>query len=129
MLNFIKDLIITSERGQFQCPLCNKIGNFILPIYHQEKTEISNITIEDFDWIDWICTETERGIKRELSKDDDIIHNNLNDDQNNSTLTTTTTTTTTTPPSTNNSSNNNNNDIDIDVDLDQYEREIIEDLR
>jgi hypothetical protein len=80
------DLIISPDRGQFQCPLCNKIGNFLLPIYdldkekakdgHEKNDEMEATDEKGVSWIDWILTETERvttaaehdrGKKRELS--------------------------------------------------------------
>jgi hypothetical protein len=69
------DLILTPDRGQFQCPLCNKIGNFLLPIYQLDKSTVgsaigaSEEQKESSSWMDWILTDTERGKKRELSKE------------------------------------------------------------
>jgi hypothetical protein len=80
-------LIISPDRGQFQCPLCNKIGNFLLPIRDAEKEKLSlkcgDEMSDGLSWVDWILTDTEmvtattatpaadqeRGKKRELSKD------------------------------------------------------------
>lgn len=63
------DLIISPDRGQFQCPLCNKIGNFILPIHNFEKLDTFGEESGDLNWTEWILTDTERGKKRELSEE------------------------------------------------------------
>lgn len=63
------DLIISPDRGQFQCPLCNKIGNFLLPIHNFERNEGLGEATGEVNWTDWILTDTERGTKRELSEE------------------------------------------------------------
>jgi len=60
LLSFVMvlDLILDTVRGQFQCPLCKKLSNFISPVYNPSQTiapwKEENEEGRIADWVTWI---------------------------------------------------------------------------
>lgn len=59
-------LILDTDRGQFQCPLCKKIGNLLVPcIPADNRLEHSVVSdIKSNEWVEWI--------EKDLLRHDDV---------------------------------------------------------
>lgn len=70
-------LFFDFKRNEYVCPLCDTIGNTVLPIYPElnsfsqmsQQAETKSIQITFEDWIDGLEKTLENSVKKELHED------------------------------------------------------------